>query len=520
MELIIFSRASSKNPDFLLACRCYIGGRREPPCSLVAMPETLEVLPLRTEAASVEEHPPPPPPPPPRLNSLSPPFSTQSQIAATLVVFFALGTLCARALPPKPVPLALSAAFDIWLLLAGVWIPLLAWILVTDPRADPGMSSSPCDAPLSNFALGAAGAGPEVMRCRYGCRVKVAPKIKHCHKCNKCIAGFDHHCLWLNTCIGARNYRPWVLFLALLSAWVVIACVISWCFLVRALPVHPRRLAVGHRPLVLLTAVGTLPTSAWLLLLLMLHGYLCYRGITTFEWIKSGGPEELQVQANQAVGLCAMRNIQPSLVCGFHRRSLCGFRWRPANTMSGQGAARLVAVRPASPRMARKTAETGQQRQRAMSPRVLRRALCNSRVKRGFHRSSSLPACDASGHMPQADVGGWRRMLTMSSVEANEEFTMDLESATTRPGCYTDRSNGRHGAAEIAAAIWKARDAKMLPSSLSVTTVGTNQEVSGSSSPDISPADSQCNGDEAVSAPVTPPWTQRRRVSSWHTLRP
>ena len=30
---------------------------------------------------------------------------------------------------------------------------------------------------------------------------------KHCKICDKCIYGFDHHCKWLNTCIGTRNYK-------------------------------------------------------------------------------------------------------------------------------------------------------------------------------------------------------------------------------------------------------------------------------------------------------------------------
>ena len=32
-------------------------------------------------------------------------------------------------------------------------------------------------------------------------------KAKHCRICDKCVRDFDHHCIWLNNCIGKRNYR-------------------------------------------------------------------------------------------------------------------------------------------------------------------------------------------------------------------------------------------------------------------------------------------------------------------------
>ncbi|MCB0370870.1 MAG: hypothetical protein KDD45_15965 [Bdellovibrionales bacterium] len=28
----------------------------------------------------------------------------------------------------------------------------------------------------------------------------------HCKRCRRCVEFFDHHCKWLNNCIGAKNY--------------------------------------------------------------------------------------------------------------------------------------------------------------------------------------------------------------------------------------------------------------------------------------------------------------------------
>lgn len=33
-------------------------------------------------------------------------------------------------------------------------------------------------------------------------------KSHYCSECKKSVVGLDHHCTWLNTCIGMRNYRP------------------------------------------------------------------------------------------------------------------------------------------------------------------------------------------------------------------------------------------------------------------------------------------------------------------------
>ena len=50
------------------------------------------------------------------------------------------------------------------------------------------------------------------------CKSIVIQRSYHCKRCNRCTECFDHHCLYLNTCIGRRNYS---LFFIILMSFIL-----------------------------------------------------------------------------------------------------------------------------------------------------------------------------------------------------------------------------------------------------------------------------------------------------------
>ncbi len=61
----------------------------------------------------------------------------------------------------------------------------------------------------------------------YTCSVIRPPRTSHCAECDDCIERFDHHCIWIGSCVGKRNYKYFFLFLLHLNIFGAYGIIIS-----------------------------------------------------------------------------------------------------------------------------------------------------------------------------------------------------------------------------------------------------------------------------------------------------
>ncbi|KAJ6812746.1 protein S-acyltransferase 10 [Iris pallida] len=116
--------------------------------------------------------------------------------------------------------------------------------------------------------------------CAY-CNIVQPPRSKHCHDCDKCVLQFDHHCVWLGTCIGKGNHcRFW---------WYIfeetILCTWTGIFYITFLRSRVLKswLNVFIAALLLTALVFCF---IFLILLLLFHSYLVLTNQTTYELVR------------------------------------------------------------------------------------------------------------------------------------------------------------------------------------------------------------------------------------------
>ncbi|KAG2421457.1 hypothetical protein HFD88_005432 [Aspergillus terreus] len=121
------------------------------------------------------------------------------------------------------------------------------------------------------------------------CSIWRPPRCYHCRVCDNCVETLDHHCVWLNNCVGRRNYRY---FFTFVSSSTLLALFLLGASLAHLLVYRLREgisfgAAIDHWrvpfAMVIYGAVAApYPASLW-----AYHLFLVGRGETTREYLNS-----------------------------------------------------------------------------------------------------------------------------------------------------------------------------------------------------------------------------------------
>ncbi|KNC47333.1 palmitoyl transferase [Thecamonas trahens ATCC 50062] len=133
-------------------------------------------------------------------------------LAYAVILVVVLGVFYGEALP------ALPSAWMGWAVAAMVAVQIGCYVAAW--QMDPGWIR-----PEQGKQGGLAGREPGWSVCPV-CGVNRPARTHHCSKCQVCVTGFDHHCVWLNNCVGERNLIPFLGFVVSVEA--AVAMVLVW----------------------------------------------------------------------------------------------------------------------------------------------------------------------------------------------------------------------------------------------------------------------------------------------------
>jgi len=104
-------------------------------------------------------------------------------------------------------------------------------------------------------------------------------RCKHCKVCDKCVTTFDHHCLWMGTCIGEKNKK--IFYVYILSQFI--HCVWTTVNICRACNSYQNNIADWFLYNIWLILVGLISAyfTLFLTILFGFHTFLCLQNLTT-----------------------------------------------------------------------------------------------------------------------------------------------------------------------------------------------------------------------------------------------
>lgn len=122
------------------------------------------------------------------------------------------------------------------------------------------------------------------------CKIYRPPRSSHCRQCDNCIDFEDHHCVWLNNCIGKRNYRSFFTFIAcaaLLCIFVISSIIYQLLFIANQGQGNGFGYVFLQAPVSFVLAIYCFFLLWMVGGLTLFHCSLILRGVTTHENIRA-----------------------------------------------------------------------------------------------------------------------------------------------------------------------------------------------------------------------------------------
>jgi len=195
-------------------------------------------------------------------------------IAISIVLFFSL------VIPFLPRDFDEWLAVGLYLFFFVVGLVAFFRVSLVDP-VDKGECKRPDDEQSAQWRF-----------CRI-CDIDQAPHTKHCNICNKCVYKFDHHCPYLGTCVGGKNYYSFFILVFCLTSLLVVQLAYTGLLIVHHEDKSYKQLIIGSvlegraAYLALLVVTALIPfIGFWLISsLLAFHVYIGILRVSTYQWI-------------------------------------------------------------------------------------------------------------------------------------------------------------------------------------------------------------------------------------------